>query len=302
MQKNFFNIVKTVASKWMVHNDNRFAAAIAFFAIFSFSPLVIITVNIISLILGKDMARQEVTLRLQESISPQVVNIIKAILSSPISQNIFTSTVSLVVLLFASSAIFSELRHAFNKIFEYTMESRKERFIDFFIGKLTAMIWVPIMSFLFLLTMASNIIIAQLSRYFEHIFDIHIDLILYLDGAISFLITGLIFMGLLKFLPAINLRWRSLIWGATVTTILFQIGRYLISLYFSHSLITSFYGTAGSLVIVVLWIYYTVQILLLGAEVSKYYEGYINETEQKIEVVKSKPLKKTSTNTKKKKN
>lgn len=281
MQRNLFNIVKNIAGKWMVHNDNRFAAAIAFFAIFSFSPLVIITVNIISLILGRDMARQEVTLRLQESISPQVVNIIKTILSSPISQNIFTSTVSLVILLFASSAIFSELRHAFNKIFEHTMESRKERFMDFFVGKLTAMIWVPIMSFLFLITMASNIIIAQLSRYFEHIFNIHIDLILYLDGAISFLITGLIFMGLLKFLPAINLRWRSLIWGATVTTILFQIGRYLISLYFSHSLITSFYGTAGSLVIVVLWIYYTVQILLLGAEVSKYYESYINEADPK---------------------
>ncbi len=270
--------IKSLISKWLENKNTTLAAAIAFYTLFSFSPILVISVSLISLFVGEDTARQEIISLVQNNISPQAASIVETIFGTTTTKDFYASLISFPILLYASAIVFAELRHAFNQILGFEeLTTQKEKIIDFIRGKLKAIFLVFCTGFLFLFTLFTDIVINLLDKPLEDLLSIRLSTIYFLNDLISFVLITLIFIGLFRFLPTKNLCFVSLISGSLVSSLLFMLGKNLLALYLSSAMITSFYGKAGSLVVVILWVYYSVQMLLLGAEVSNYLEERIHK-------------------------
>lgn len=269
--RSIVTFIKTLISKWQEHHDNRLAASIAFYTMFSFAPLLIISMHFLGYVYGEEIAQQEIISQIENLTSINVANFVESIFAfSP--EKWFTSALSIVILFFSSTAIFTEIRFAFNKIWGVEIESAKEQVLSIIRGKIIAIILVPGISLVFLATLFIDTAFRYMNTYFIDIFRWNLGTLQNLGDILSFVIICLIFWGLQKFLPSKKASWANTFMGSLVSTLLFEFGKNLISWYLYRGHITSFYGTAGSLIVTLIWVYYSAQIMLLGVEITKYLE------------------------------
>lgn len=261
-------LFKEILSNWAVNANS--AAAIAFFTVFSFSPLLILSFNLVSFFIGEDLAKQEIIRQLTTLISLDTVNLIQDIFEYPAWSKFGTSLVSLVILFYASSKVFSVLRTSFNKIFGIEAETRKEKIIVFIEGQIISFVLVPVTCLFFLASILFDLLVRSQGASFLGKFVELPALVITFNTVTSFLVLAFTMFSLIKFLPASKIPSKEALIGAFTSALLFELGRFLLTLYLSHSFVKSFYGSMGSLVVLMLWVYYSVQILLLGAEVTRF--------------------------------
>ena len=261
----------------MENKNTTLAAAIAFYTMFSFSPILIITMNLISLFVQRSFAEKEIINKINYWISPKAAAVVNSVFESGAANNLYASVISFLLLFYASTFVFTELNMAFDNILGVKRRAnKKEKIIDFLKTKAKVFLLVPFTSFVFMLTLFSDLLIKGLEETLESFFQAEISTLNYLNDLISYILIVLVVMGLLHFLPSKNLKFIPLLAGSLVSSFFFIIGKNLLALYLSSALVTSFYGKAGSLVVVILWVYYSVQMLLLGAEVANYFERKID--------------------------
>lgn len=265
-------MLKEAASEWSGDNAMRLSASLAYYAIFSLAPLMIIIISIAGLVFGEEAARGQIAQQVRQLAGEQAGNAIQALIhgAGQKSASIFAAVSGLIVLLFGASGVFGELKNALNTIWGVALKPGRsmmalirDRFLSF--GMVLGI------GFLLLTSLVLSAALAALSVYLRGVFPLPKGLWPVGDFLVSFGFISLLFAMMFKFLPNVRIRWRDVWVGALGTALLFSIGKTLIGLYLGASSVASSYGAAGSVVILLLWVYYSSCILFYGAEFTKVY-------------------------------
>jgi membrane protein len=260
-------IIKETISDWIDDDAMRLAAALAYYSLLSLAPLLVISIAIAGFVFGHDAARGRVAGELGAVVGVQAAEGIQSVVASaqsPVS-GVLSTIVGVVTLFIGASGVFGELQASLNSIWEVKRKPGrgiwgevKDRFLSF-----TMVLGV---AFLLLVSLVLNSVLSAIGAKFSEVLPGGELLWQGLNFAFSLsVITGL-FALIFKYVPDAAIRWRDVWLGAAVTAGLFTIGKFLLALYLGKAAIGSSYGAAGSLIALVVWVYYAAQILLLGAE------------------------------------
>ncbi|MCE7989666.1 MAG: YihY/virulence factor BrkB family protein [Caldilinea sp. CFX5] len=267
-----WHLVKTTLLEWNADNAAHLSAALAYYTFFSLAPILIIATAMAGAIFGEDAARGELVNQIALYIGYDAAVLIQTILSNThaTTPNVAATIGGLLFLLYGATGVFSELKNSLNLIWDAVpYEGGAWRAI--LINRLFALAMVIGCGFLLLLSLVITTLLTTTTNWINHWWP-GLGVVTQLATFfISFLLTVLVFGLIYQFLPDVKIAWRDVWNGAVATALLFSIGRYLISLYLSYSTIDSTYGAAGSLAILLLWIYYSAQVFFLGAEFTQVY-------------------------------
>jgi len=264
-----WNIVVEAGKGWMTDNAPRMAAALAFYTILSLTPLLVITTAIVGFALGEEAARGQIVAQLQGLIGVAGAEVIQTTLrhASQPRAGIIASLIGIVTLLFGASGVFVELQDDLNTVWksakwerEGWSETIKERLFSFAI--------VLAVGFLLLVSLVVSALLAVIGTVIKDFLPEIGAVVFLLNLSISLVVPTALFGLMFQYLPDYRLPWRVVLLGAAVTAILFSLGKYLIGLYVSHAGIATPFGAAGSVVVLVVWVYYSALIFLYGAEVT----------------------------------
>jgi membrane protein len=267
-----WSVIKETASDWKEDNASGLAAALAYYTLLSIAPMVVLAVAIAGLAFGEEAARGQISEQIGAVVGPQAGESIQSIAQNAQapSAGVLSSIIGVIVLLFGASGVFGELQTSLNTIWEVEPKPGrgivgviKDRFFSF-----TMVIGV---GFLLLVSLVLSAAIAGVGTFLESSLPGGEALWMVLNIAISLGIITLLFALVFKVIPDAKISWRDVWVGAFVTAVLFTIGKLLIGLYLGKSTLTSSYGAAGSLVALVVWVYYASQVVFLGAEFTQVY-------------------------------
>ena len=286
-------------------NDNglKLSASLAYYTIFSLAPLLVLVLALIGIFLRDEHNRQLFYIQMQHYVGLQASGQIKAIIKSQAING--KSGVALfsgiAILLLGASSMFVEIQDSLNIIWRVKAKPKKgwlklieNRFLSFSL--------IASLGFLLLVSLLVNILIAALSDKIQHFFP-GINVIIYaVNLAITLIVITTLFAIIFKVLPDVKISWKDVRSGAIFTALLFMLGQYLISLYIQYFANSSAYGAAGSIIVILTWIYYTSAILYIGAEFTQVYAEaigsriepaeyavHIRQTEVEVEVKKLPP-------------
>ena len=246
-------------------------ASIAYYTLFSIAPVLLVVVAVAGLAFGRDAAEGAIVDQLSILMGHKTAEALQAMIESAAQpgEGTVATIVGLVVLLVAVSGVFGEVQSAMNAIWK--AEPRTSTFIRLARGRLVSLGLVVTCGFLLTVSLATSAALASLSTYLKYVFPQIQAVLGILDVAMSAILIGGMFAAIFKVLPDIDIAWRDVAVGAIATTILFEGGKYAIAFYIGQSNVASTYGAAGALIILLVWIYYSAQIFLLGAEFSRAY-------------------------------
>jgi membrane protein len=257
---------------WNEDKAPRLAAALAYYTIFSLAPLLIIVIAIAGLVFGQDAARGEVIAQIQGVMGEQGAETVAGLLeaSNKPAAGTIAAVIGFATLLFGAAGVFGQLKGALNTIWEVAPKPNRGLW-GLIRDNVLSFTMVLGVGFMLLVSLLISTAISAVGKYlagdsFDQSFIWQIVNFL-VQAAITFGLFALIF----KELPDAEIAWRDVMFGAALTTLLFAIGRYLISLYLAHTATGSTFGAAGSLVIILVWIYFSAQILFFGAELTQVY-------------------------------
>jgi membrane protein len=262
-------LLKETATNWVDHKDARLGAALAYYSIFSVGPLVLIAIAVAGLLFGQDAVRGEVSAQMQGLLGnagAQAVQSMLADASRP-RDGIFATVFGVGTLLFAAVGVVVQLKDALNTV--WGVEIKKSGVWQFIRTYLVSLAGVLSLGFLLLVSLLVSTVLAagskSLAPYLPE------ALLQVVSSAVSFAFITVLFAMMFKWLPDAEVAWRDVWAGAAVTALLFEIGKFLIGLYIGKQGLESTFGAAASLVVLLIWVYYSSQIVLMGAEFTRAY-------------------------------
>lgn len=265
--RDLWPTLKQTAIDWDAHNASRLAASLACYALLSIAPLVVLSVALAGVAFGDQAARGEISREIGKVVGASAANAIEAIVvnARAPSSGVIGSVVGLVVLLFGASGAFNELQSALNTIWGVAPKPGRgfgglvrDRFFSF------AMVLA--VAFLLLVSLVVSAGLEAAGKFFDQYLPGGASIWLLANFVISLTATTFLFGLIFKVVPEAEIAWRDVLVGALVTAILFTLGKWGLGFYIGRSGMTSSFGAAGSLVALVVWIYYSSQIVFLGAE------------------------------------
>ena len=271
--RQLFPLLKDAASDWIDDGAMRLSSSLAYYAIFSLAPLLVILISIAGFVFGEEAARGQLSQQIAVLAGKGAGDAIQAAVKSSASQQssgLLATILSTGLLLFGASTVFAELKDALNSIWGVIVKPGRpfftlirDRFFSFSI--------VLAIGFLLLVSLVISVLLAVLGNYMSGRFELPSAVWRVWDFIISFVVVSSLFGLIFKLLPNVRLRWRDVWLGAVSTSLLFTLGKFIIGYYLATSSIASSFGAAGSVVIVLAWIYYSACILFFGAEITKIY-------------------------------
>ena len=263
-------MLKETLSNWSNHKCSAFGAAIAYYSIFSFGPLMLIATVIAGVVFGAEAARGAISGQVRELLGDSGAQALQALLNGADHpyQGLLATIFGVGALIFAAVSVVVQLKTALNTVWECDT-ARQGGWWDLIRTYLVSLAGVVTLGFLLLVSLLFTAAISAISKYFgtylpEPTFQI-------LGSAISFLFITVLFAMMFKWLPDTHVDWRDVWLGAVLTAALFEGGKFLIGYYVGKLALQSTYGAAASLVMLLIWVYYSAQIVLLGAEFTHVY-------------------------------
>ncbi|PWN06933.1 YihY/virulence factor BrkB family protein [Rhodohalobacter mucosus] len=248
-------------------------AAIAFYTIFSFAPLFILIVALGNLFLSQQMFEAQIKEFLPRLLDPDTVDLLTSYMESKATEGegLLTTIFALVIVVFGATAVIGQLKSTLNRIWNVS-EVRIHSVWNFLLNRLLSFGIIILISLLLIFSLLAEAAFAVVAEFFVGLVP-DLELALFRVsaqlGTIGF--STIFFLLIFKILPDVNAPWKDLLIGSLVTTFLFLIGKYIIGFYFTSTDIEAAYRAAGSLVILILWVYYNVQTILLGAVFTQVY-------------------------------
>jgi membrane protein len=274
--KQIFRLVKATFTEWSEDNVPLMAAALAYYTLFSLAPLLVIAIAIVGAVFGEEAAQNQIVGQIQGLVGRDGAEAIQAMIlnaSQPRSGGAIATSISVGILILGASGVFGQLQYALNTIWEVKPKP-EQGFWNFLRARFLSFAMVLVIGFLLLVSLILSAILTAISAFFSGYLPAFAVLGRILNFGISFAAITVLFASIYRFLPDVKIGWRNLWLGAGVTALLFNIGKYLIGLYLGSSGVGSTYGAAGSLVVVLLWVFYSAQILLIGAEFTQVYSKF----------------------------
>ena len=260
-------LIRNTFSSWADHEAPRLGAALAFYTILSLAPLMILIVALAAFVFGFPSAQSQILYQVRSMLGQEGADAVKSIIeqAQKPSDSITASVLGMAMLLFGASGVFEELRSALNKIWNvrpvqsgHIAALLRERFFSF--GMVLAI------GFLLLVSLVFSAGIAALGSLYGETLPMPEWAMQWVNVIVSFISIAVVFALIFKFVPQAKVAWKAVIVGGLLTAFLFTVGKFLIGLYLGKAAVGSAYGAAGSLVVIIVWVYYSSQIFFLGAE------------------------------------
>ncbi|GAB1421224.1 YihY/virulence factor BrkB family protein [Anaerolineales bacterium] len=266
--KDIFDLIKTTFQEWNADGAPMLAAALAYYTAFAIAPLIIIVLAITGLIVSQDQIENEILTQIQSNIGPQAGELVQGLITNTTQadQGIISSIISVVLLLMGALGVFNNLQIALDQIWDVDEVKRPGGIKAFFKDKLLSFGMLLVIGFLLLVSLVISTMLAFVDGYMANLLPGADVLLRFLSLAITLGVTTVLFMAIFKFLPHARIQWRDVAIGAFVSAVLFTIGRNVLGLYLANTATSSTYGAAGALVVILLWVNYSAQIILFGAE------------------------------------
>ena len=267
-----FKLLKATFNDWMEDNALRLSAALAYYSIFSIAPLLVIAISVAGLVLGEEAARGQLADQLNEYVGPQAAASVQSMVQSASkpSEGWTGAVVGVVTLLLGAAGVFGQLKDALNTIWEVKAKGGAG-VMGFLRARLLNFGMVLVIGFLLLTSLVMTTALAALNGYFERLVGIPPFVGGLLAFCVSFGVVTTLFAFIFKVLPDARIEWRHVWIGAVVTALLFELGKFGLSFYLGRASTASSFGAAGSVVVILLWVYYASCILLFGAEFTQIY-------------------------------
>ena len=274
--KNGFTILKAAFSGFMNDLALKYSASLAYYTIFSLAPLLLLLISLAGIFLGKDAIQgkifHEINGLVGNDAAKQIQDMIKHLgMSGKSTISVITGVVTLII---GATTVFGEIQESINIIWQVKPKP-KVGWIKLVKNRLLSGSMIVTIGFLLLVSLVLNGVLVAVSDHLEHFLPaITVTFFNILNVVISFIVIAVLFGVIFKVLPDAKIAWRDVRSGAIFTAVLFMIGRLVIGIYIEKSGTSSTYGAAGSLIVILLWIYYTAAILYFGAEFTRAYADF----------------------------
>jgi membrane protein len=254
-------------SEWKKHEAPRLGAALAFYTILSLAPLVILTVAVMALVFGHSAAQDNLVAQVQNMIGQQGAEAVKTMLehAQKPSSGVLASIIGLITLLFGASGVAGELQAALNRMWDVEPEDAgglwgaiRQRLFSF--GMVLGL------GFLLLVSLVISAMVQALGKFYAQFLPLPASALEAINFFVSLASIAVLFALIFRYMPATRVSWKTVWIGAIATALLFTIGKFCIGLYLGKSAVGSPYGAAGSLIVILVWVYYSAMIFLFGAE------------------------------------
>lgn len=268
-----WKLIKLTFKEFTQDRPLDFAAIIGFYTIFSLPAVLIIMIRIAGAVFGQEAVRGEVVDQISGIVGRNSAEQIQSIIenASLSSASTFGTIIGISTMAFSATTVFVALQDALNAMWEVKAKIDKG-WLKLVVSRLLSLALVVSLGFLLMVSLSIEVILGLLNDYFQQVFSgLAIYLVIAGNQLVSLLISTIIFATIFKVLPDANIRWPNVWVGAIVTAILFVVGKYGINIYLQYEPLGDTYGAAGSIVLLLVWVYYTSIILLLGAEFTLVY-------------------------------
>jgi len=271
--KQLWKVLMATFSGFSDDNGLKFSASLAYYTVFSLGPLLILIISLAGLFFGPDAATHKLYPQIEHYVGAkaavQIQEILKGLQLS--GKTGIAVVIGVVTLLIGASSIFLEIQDSLNTIWRVKAKP-KRGWVKMLQNRFLSFSLIISLGFLLLASLAVSLLMSALSNRLTHFLPGVTTLIL--EGVnlfITFVVISVLFGIIFKFLPDVKIKWKDVRSGAMFTAILFMIGQYIISLYIQYTAQGSTYGAAGSIIVILVWIYYTAAILYIGAEFTQVY-------------------------------
>ena len=259
-------------TSWVDHRASSKGAALAFYTLFSLTPILVLAIAIAGFIFGVDAARGEIVAQVQGMVGPNGAEAIQALLAAardPTSGLVATIVAS-VLLVVGATSVFAELKGSLDELWGIG-KSQGSGFMGLVRTRLLSFGLVLVLAFLLLVSLVVSAALTLMEQRADGMLGVSATFLTTISSIISFGVIACMFAVIYKTLPDAPLTWRDVWIGAAFTAGLFSLGKYVIGLYLGNSGVASSFGAAGSLIALLLWVYYSAQIFFLGAEFTRHY-------------------------------
>nr|MBI1229253.1 ribonuclease BN [Cytophagales bacterium] len=261
------------AKIWNANNPWRLGAVVAYYAVLSLPGLLIIIINSVGAIWGNEIVRGEISSEISEAIGPDTAQAIIGIISNTQQDNrtLFSTILGVAVLVFGATGVFYQLQISMNEIWGVKADPNAG-FVKVLKDRALSLAFVMAIAFLLIVSFVISTALTVVSSYLSQIWQPEfVSIAQVLEFILSTGILGLLFVLIFRFMPDMEIHWNSVWLGGFITALLFNLGKFLLSLYFGISEPGSTYGAAGSVVLVLLWVSYSCLILFFGAAFTRVY-------------------------------
>jgi membrane protein len=265
--RNTWILTKAAASSWVDDYAQSMGAALAYYTMLSIAPFLLIVISLAGMIFGVEAARGEIAAQLQGLMGREGAEAVQKLLESASkpAESVTAAVAGLVLLLVGATSVFAELQDALDRIWRAPKRSRRG-ILSLLRARLLSFGTIAGISFLMMVSLVVSAALAAIGKLWGPRFSDWQSLVAVVNVVFTYVLTTTVFAMIYKVMPRVKVAWRDVLIGATVTALLFTIGKSLIGLYIGRSGMTSGFGAAGSLVMAMVWVYYSAQIFLLGAE------------------------------------
>jgi membrane protein len=266
--KQWWALLRRTVTAWSDDYAPSMGAALSYYTVFSLAPLLLIVISIAGLVFGADAARGEIFGQLRGLMGDEAAKAVEGVLSSvsrPAS-GVLGTLIGIGVLLVGATSVFAELQDALDRIWRAPARERSSSVWRVLRSRLLSFGLILGLAFLLLVSLVLGAVIAALGKWWGSAFTGWEVLAQVINLTLDFVLTTIVFAMIYKLMPRVSVRWHDVWLGALVTALLFSAGKFLIGLYIGKTGIASGYGAAGSFIVVFVWVYYSAQIFLLGAE------------------------------------
>jgi membrane protein len=262
-----WRLLRVTVAAWIEDDAPSMGAALAFYAVFSLAPLLLIVIAVAGWVFGEEAARTEIVRQLGSLIGTQHVPTLDAVAQAANrpGQGLGAATLGLFTLLLGATTVFAELESAIDRIW-HAPKRRSNGWWALLRTRLLSLGLVLALGFLLIVSLVASAALAAFGRWWGSWFGEWLILVQMLNFAVSFVFISVFFAMIYKWLPQVRLSWRDVALGAAMTALLFTLGKTLIGWYIGQSGVASPFGAAASVVVLLVWVYYSAQIFLLGAE------------------------------------
>lgn len=285
--KQEWSLVRQTINAWVDDYAPSMGAAIAFYTVFSIAPLLLIIIAVAGWVFGTEAAHGEILAQLEGLLGQEGATLIEGLIrgASEPKRSALATVIGVAMLLIGATSVFSELQDALDRIWRAPVKVKTTGIFKLLQTRLLSFGMILGITFLLMVSLVVSAGLAALGKWWGPMFGAWETAAHLVDFFTSFTLITVLFALIYKFLPRVHVAWHDVWLGATVTSLLFTIGKLFISLYIGKSGIASVFGAVGSLAVLLLWVYYSAQIFLLGAEYTWVYAHELGSKKDNLQPV-----------------
>ncbi len=270
--KQLANVFRCALDQWFVHRASSKGAALAFYTAFSIAPILVLVIAVAGFFWGAEAAQGQLLTELRSLMGPQGAEAVQLVLAGAQDKEggIWATIIATALLLVGATTVFAELKDSLDEIWQVPPTKDKTWWVVLR-TRLLSFGLILVLAFLLMVSLVVSTALSVVENYLGGLWKDAAVLLKWVSWLISFLVIAVLFGVIYKLLPRIKLSWRDVTIGALGTAALFALGKFAIGLYIGNSGVASSFGAAGSMIAMLLWVYYSAQIFFLGAEFARQY-------------------------------